>query len=217
MRTLLLFLGAAGMAAAGEYAVLASGFRLHVDRHELDGARIKLYTGGGSIEMQANEVCRFEAENGAPPPVAVSPSSGERRLTLSPEQLADAAAQKYGLPPGLVRSVIKAESRFQADAVSPKGAVGLMQLMPSTARGLGADPHDPAQNVDAGTRYLRELLEKYNGALWHALAAYNAGPEVVEKYQGVPPYPETLDYVRRVEREWKSDEPGRSPAAGQKP
>jgi soluble lytic murein transglycosylase-like protein len=206
MRTLILFLAAAGMAAAGEYAVLASGFRLHVDRHELDGARIRLYTGSGSIEMQANEVCRFEAEDSAPlaVPTLPSPPSGERPRSPSPEQLADAAAQKYGLPRGLVRSLIKAESRFQADVVSPKGAVGLMQLMPSTARGLGADPHDPAQNVDAGTRYLRDLLEKYNGALWHALAAYNAGPGVVKKYQGVPPYPETVNYVRRVELEWRN-------------
>ena len=116
------------------------------------------------------------------------------------------------------RSVMKAESRSQADAVSPKGAVGLMQLMPSTAQGFGADPHDPAQNVDAGTRYLRNLLEKYNGALWHALAAYNAGPGVVEKYRGVPPYPETVEYVRRVEREWrKGDTPPEGAAAGQKP
>jgi soluble lytic murein transglycosylase-like protein len=98
---------------------------------------------------------------------------------------------------------MKAESGFQPHAVSPKGAVGLMQLMPGTAQSLGVNPYDPAQNVDAGTRYLRSLLEKYNGLLRHALAAYNAGPEAVEKHGGVPPFAETLDYIRRVEREFK--------------
>ena len=88
-----------------------------------------------------------------------------------------------------------AESAFQIDAVSPKGAIGLMQLMPETAQLLGADPHDPAQNVDAGVRYLRDLLNKYDGGLWRALAAYNAGPAAVDKYHWVPPYRETIDWM----------------------
>ena len=92
-----------------------------------------------------------------------------------------------------------AESGFQANAVSPKGAIGLMQLMPQTAADLGVDPHDPAQNVDAGVRYLRDLLIKYDGGLWHALAAYNAGPAAVDKYHGVPPYRETIDYITRID------------------
>jgi len=75
--------------------------------------------------------------------------------------------------------------------------------MPATAEALGADPHDPAQNVDAGTRYLRDLLEKYDGGLWHALAAYNAGPGAVDKYQGVPPYRETIEYIGRIDRDLK--------------
>jgi soluble lytic murein transglycosylase-like protein len=97
-----------------------------------------------------------------------------------------------------------AESGFAPNAVSPKGAVGLMQLMPATAQILGADPRDPAQNVDAGARYLRDLLVKYNGGLWHALAAYNAGPGAVDKYGAIPPYRETIEYINRIARELKS-------------
>jgi len=118
--------------------------------------------------------------------------------------MADAAADKYGLPRELVRSVMAAESGFVAEAVSRKGAIGLMQLMPETARDLGVDPHDPAQNVDGGVRYLRDLLLRYDGGLRHALAAYNAGPAAVDKYNGIPPYAETIDYVGRIERKLKN-------------
>jgi len=118
-------------------------------------------------------------------------------------QLADAAADKYGLPRNLVRSVMAAESGFSSQAVSPKGAVGLMQLMPATAQILGVNPNDPVQNVDAGARYLRDLLVKYDGYLWHALAAYNAGPAAVDKYNGVPPYSETIHYVWKIDQALK--------------
>ena len=91
-----------------------------------------------------------------------------------------------------------------AGAVSPKGAIGLMQLMPGTAQALGANPYDPAQNVDAGARYLRDLLEKYNYGLRHALAAYNAGPAAVDKYHGIPPYSETINYIKRIENKLKT-------------
>ena len=92
----------------------------------------------------------------------------------------------------------KTESGFNQAAVSPKGAVGVMQLMPATAKALGADAHDPQQNIDAGARLLRELLLKYNGDVVKALAAYNAGEPAVDRYQGVPPYPETQHYVNTV-------------------
>lgn len=96
-------------------------------------------------------------------------------------------------------SLIRAESGFNARAVSPKGAQGLMQLMPQTATRLGVkDPMDPASNVEGGTRYLRELLELFNNDVIKALAAYNAGPERVAQYRGVPPYQETLTYVTRI-------------------
>src|SRR5262245_33821488 len=159
----LVFLLTASAAVAGEYAVLDSGARLRVDRHEANGAKVRLYHGGGMVEMDAARVTGFEAEEAAPPvaltpaPVAPPPVVQEPPKSLSALELADAAADKYGLPRALVRSVMAAESGGQAGAVSPKGAIGLMQLMPETAQDLGVDPWDPAQNVDAGTRYLRSL------------------------------------------------------------
>ncbi len=191
------------IAWSGEYAILASGSRLHIDGHEAAGTKVTLHLGAGTIEMDASEVRAFEPEETVPTAQQPAVSAPAAPAKPSPEQLADDAARKYGLPPYLVRSVMKAESGFQQQAVSPKGALGLMQLMPGTAQTFGADPHDAAQNVDAGTRYLRSLLEKYGGALRHALAAYNAGPGAVERYGGVPPFAETLEYIRRVERDLK--------------
>jgi soluble lytic murein transglycosylase-like protein len=203
----LVFLMAAGIASAGEYAVLASGARLRVDRHEADGAKVRLYHAGGMVEMDALRIAAFEPADDpvpAPLPADATPVAGAAvtpiALLPTPLELADAAADRYGLPRALVRSVMSAESGLQANALSNKGAVGLMQLMPGTAQELGVDPWDPAQNVDAGTRYLRELLAKYDGHLWHALAAYNAGPGAVEKYKGVPPYRETVRYIGTIQR-----------------
>ncbi len=203
MRPLVLFLiAAAGCASAGEYAVLSSGSRLHADRHETEGGKVRLYTGSGYIELEASQVQAFEGDgsSAAHPQktAAVTPAQ-----PASPGQLADSAADRYGLPRALVRSLISAESGFRTGAISPKGAIGLMQLMPGTAQSLGVNPSDPAQNVDAGTRYLRQLLEKYHGLLWHALAAYNAGPGAVRKYNGIPPYHETVEYVKRIDRDLK--------------
>ena len=106
------------------------------------------------------------------------------------------AARRSGLPPEFVESVALVESGFRPGAVSPKGALGVMQLMPGTAKTLGADPRDTAQNIDAGTRLLRELLVRYDGDVVKALAAYNAGEGAVIKYgRRIPPYPETQQYV----------------------
>jgi soluble lytic murein transglycosylase len=107
------------------------------------------------------------------------------------------SAAHHGLPPALVKAVIATESNFNATAVSSKGALGLMQLMPETAGMLGVDPLRVDENVDGGTRYLRHLWDRF-GDLTNALAAYNAGPESVDRYGGIPPYPETQQYVRRV-------------------
>ena len=118
-------------------------------------------------------------------------------------ELVDRAASKAGLPPGLVHSLAKAESGYNVAAVSRKGAIGLMQLMPGTAAELNADPRNPQQNADAGAKYLADLLVKYGGDVAKAVAAYNAGPGAVDKYNGVPPYPETRTYVNRVIRNYK--------------
>jgi soluble lytic murein transglycosylase-like protein len=114
------------------------------------------------------------------------------------------AAEKYGVDAKLVRAVVHAESGFNPRAVSGVGAQGLMQLMPDTARALGvSDAFDPAQNIDGGTRYLKSLLDRFGDAT-KAIAAYNAGPHRVERYGGVPPFPETQSYVRRVQNFWNN-------------
>ena len=116
-------------------------------------------------------------------------------------KLIRAAAVKHKVPPAFVKSIVRAESNFNCNALSEKGAVGLMQLMPSTAMEYGADPTIPEQNIDAGTRYLGVLLKryaKYKNCTKRAIAAYNAGPGAVDKYKGVPPYKETRGYVTKV-------------------
>lgn len=109
------------------------------------------------------------------------------------------AAERYGVDPAIVKAVIRAESGFRSDAVSRVGAQGLMQLMPGTARALGVDPTDAEQNIDGGTRYLRQQMDRF-GSLELALAAYNAGPASVIRHGGMPPYAETHSYVAEVLR-----------------
>ncbi len=115
------------------------------------------------------------------------------------DELIDQHARANGLHPALVRAVIETESAFNPRAVSRVGAMGLMQLMPGTARELGVtDPFDPSDNIRGGTTYLRSLLDRFDGNVEFALAAYNAGPGAVERYDGVPPYRETRNYVAKL-------------------
>ena len=194
---------------AGEYAVLSTGARLYAERHEADGGKVTLFTKTGSTEMDAPWCSasnrRIIAWRRLAPELQCVSSPATKPASIT--ELVDNAARKYGLPPEFVRAVVAVESAYQANAVSPKGAIGLMQLMPATARELGADPKIPEQNVDAGTRYLRDLLLKYDNQAYHALAAYNAGPGAVDKYHGVPPYRETQNYILNVLRKWKKQPP----------
>jgi soluble lytic murein transglycosylase-like protein len=153
-----------------------------------------LHVNGGIIDVAARDLISIEPEELFAPNV-VSPQA----LDVPYSDLIRIAAAKYGLDPLLVASVAAAESNFNPHAVSPKNAQGVMQLMPETSLRLGVrNPFDPAESINAGARYLRELLDRFRGDLRLALAAYNAGPDRVYQYQGVPPYQETRDYVRRV-------------------
>ena len=134
-------------------------------------------------------------------PPFVRPTSGSFS-----EKVGD-MAKEQGLPPELVQSVIRAESNGNARALSPKGAMGLMQLMPETAREYGvSDPFDPVDNLRGGVNYLRDLLREFSGNLSLALAAYNAGPGAVRKYQGIPPFPETESFVQKVKEQFQQGE-----------
>lgn len=195
---------------AGEYVVLSNGFRLHADRHEVDGPTVRIYSEGGVTEMPGSAIAGYEPEETAPRPApAPSPDTAAAPVVVlappTPAELAAEAAKKYFIPDSFVRSVMKEESGFQPNAVSPKGAIGLMQLMPETARELGVDPRNPLQNAEGGVQYLRELLARYENdpdQVLLALAAYNAGPAAVERYHGVPPFRETREYILRVLKDW---------------
>jgi soluble lytic murein transglycosylase-like protein len=176
--------------------------RLQAQSVERDGNRVILNTpGGGRIEIAAVRLASIEHLEDPPPEVNPPPPAAPQPEEKSVHQLVTDAALRYGLPPELVHGVAQAESAYRASAVSPKGAIGIMQLMPATARQFDADPMNPVQNIDAGTRLLRELLLRYEGAdhgVRRALAAYNAGAGAVARYGGVPPYRETQDYVEKV-------------------
>jgi Transglycosylase SLT domain len=189
----------AAPALRAEYVVLRSGQRLHVTGYQVQGDKYHLQLGGGFVDVPAADVVSIEPEDTfaslpAAPPAVAGPQPFYRDLV-------EAAAKKYNMDADLITSVIAVESNFDPKAVSRKNARGLMQLLPETAAQLGVkNIDDPAENIDGGTRYLRDLLQKYNNDLALALAAYNAGPDKVQLYGRVPPYAETISYVRRVKR-----------------
>ena len=197
---LILLAATAASSLRAEYVVLQSGQRLKVTGYQLLGEKYRLQVVGGVVEVAAKDVVAIEPEDvfiKVPDQPAAQPPYRE---------LVDAAAARYKVDADLISSVIAVESNFDPKAVSRKNASGLMQLLPETAARLGVkNIFDPQENIDAGTRYLRELLQNYNNDIALALAAYNAGPEKVQLYGSVPPYAETISYVRRVKRGYEKN------------
>src|SRR5271170_1240941 len=193
-------------AASADYAVLRSGARLHVTGYQLDGSRVRLAVAGGTVEIAASQLIDIEPEDLFPAPPPANADFGLRYA-----KLIQASALRHGVDEKLIAGVISAESNFDPKAVSRKRALGLMQLLPETAvRYAVVNVFDPAQNIDAGTHYLKDLLARYSGNVRFALAAYNAGPEMVDRYGGVPPFPETQNYVRRITANLAADAPAPS-------
>ncbi len=189
----------AGVSAA-ELVFLNTGRTLTVRSHRLEGDRLVLVLrGGGEITCDASLVVRFEPDE--VPFVDVDPKgAGAAPAAVPYAEMIDRSATREGVDPRLVRAVIQVESAFQPAARSPKGAAGLMQLMPETARRYEVpNPYDPGSNITAGIKHLKTLLDRYD-QLALALAAYNAGEAAVERFGGIPPFPETQNYVRQVLR-----------------
>jgi len=211
-------LAASVYAPGADLAILRNGFSIRHEHRELLGAVTRLYLGNdksGFVDIPTVEIDHFEKDLAPPPlpPAPIVPATQATGLTAAQpgglknpqrlDEVIDGIGKRQNLDPDLINSVIRAESGFNPHAVSPKGARGLMQLMPQTASKLGvSNAFDPTANVDGGTRYLRELLERYNFDLIKALAAYNAGPQRVEQYRGVPPYHETQVYVAKIVRDY---------------
>jgi soluble lytic murein transglycosylase-like protein len=199
--------------AGAEIAVLVNGQTLKITARRVEADRIYLsLKDGGEVGLLPAEVRGFVPDEVIDEVLAPTAAGADVRA------LAIAAARRHGLDPNLVLAVVAVESGFQPDAVSHKGAQGLMQLMPDTARELGVtDILDPAQNLDGGTRYLRMLIARYGGDVGKALAAYNAGPGAVKRHRGVPPYRETHHYIDRVLKRYQRARGTSAPAAAPVP
>jgi hypothetical protein len=194
----------AALSSASEYAVMRNGFTLRHEHREVIGEITRLYlnveTSSSFVDVRSADIDRFEKDE-----VVIAPEVPKAASlpVLTIDQSISQAGEKHHIDPDFITSVVRAESGFHPRAVSPKGARGLMQLMPQTATGLGVkDSFDTNENVQAGTQYLRQLLEKFDYDAVKALAAYNAGPDRVTRYHGVPPYSETRNYVNRIVRDY---------------
>lgn len=206
--------------------MLRNGFSIRHDHRQVMGATTRLFFSADDssfTDVPSEEITGYERDFPLPVPadslaaVSITVPTEATKSALPLNEVVDTASATFHLDPDLVNSVIHAESGFNPRAVSPKGARGLMQLMPSTANQLGvSNIFDPQANVTGGSRYLRELLERYNFDLLKALAAYNAGPERVEQYRGIPPFRETRAYVARVVHEYNTKKTAQEKAAQRK-
>lgn len=202
----LIVLGAlvAPRSASADIVRLKTGATLSVKSATADGeTMVLLMRAGGEIrtprsvidEILPDEVLHADAASTFTLPAYEAPKPETKNVP----ELVDRLAQQFGVPVSLAHALITVESNYQSDAVSPKGAMGLMQLMPATAKQYAvADPFDPEQNLTAGLQHLKSLLDRYDNKTASALAAYNAGEGAVARYGGIPPYRETQDYVRRI-------------------
>lgn len=213
--------GSGTMPEACQIALLRNGFTIQYARSEVAGQTTRLWlcadAGSGYLEVGSGEIVGHEAMPSAVPPAPPAQPDTPKTTARDPlEKLIAGAAWRQGIDPDFVASVVKAESGFVATATSPKGALGLMQLMPRTAATLGVtNVFDPASNLEGGTKYLRQLLDRYDGDAVKALAAYNAGPQRVEEFGGIPPFPETYAYVARIIKDYnrkKLSQPAAAPA-----
>lgn len=185
--------------AAAERVIFSNGQVLATTGRSAVGDGLVLQLrGGGELAVAPDLIDRIEVDDAGLPRSAQAASSAGPPLPARPyAEIVAAASARHGVDPLLVHALIEAESAYRADAISSHGARGLMQLMPATMKSLGVDdPYDPAANIDAGTRYLRSLLDKFGTR--GALAAYNAGEAAVRQFNGVPPYRETRHFVGRV-------------------
>ncbi len=195
--------------AAAELVILGGGRVLKAESYRVEGRRAVIeLPGGGILELPLLRIDRVVDDEIVPDPEPLPEpafAADYRTSDTVPEtpygELIFAAARRHRLNPRLVAAMVRAESAFDPRAVSHKGAVGLLQLMPATARRFGltsAERYRPERNLEAGTRYLRWLLDRYEGELPLALAGYNAGETNVARYGGVPPFRETREYIRRI-------------------
>src|ERR1700688_2437597 len=232
---LTLALVAAPSANASDLAILRNGNSIRHERRQVVGTVTRLYlsdSASGYIEIPTDQIERFETDTTPAIAKAAAPERPNPAPKLFPsdtaqtanqqqalvdrrslDEMVSGAGQRHQIDPDFINSVIRAESGFNNRAVSKKGAQGLMQLMPQTASHLGvANSFDPNSNVEGGTKYLRELLEKYNYDVPKALAAYNAGPGRVDRYRGVPPYFETQTYVAKIIRDFNRKKLAQNPS-----
>jgi hypothetical protein len=223
---------------ATDLAILRNGNSIRHERRQVVGSVTRLYlsdSASGYIEIPTDQIERFEADKTLPlpsqPSAQVKPMPAAMTASSQPvdarsqriidrqsvDAMVNGAGQRHQIDPDFINSVIRAESGFNNRAVSKKGAQGLMQLMPGTASQLGvANSFDPNANVEGGTKYLRELLEKYNYDVPKALAAYNAGSRRVDQYHGVPPYFETQTYVAKIIRDYNRRKLAQNPSLAHK-